>query len=130
MGRNRLFDPSGKPYNDEDPLGLLEKEFEEKDRKENPDLVQLFIEREAIKKDRARQFRINPPSRYELIFDFKEIIGKIKGMVVIFKKHNRFVKGRVQNIIGEEHLKVLEKGTKLPFYVQFKEVLSLRDNYA
>ena len=71
------FTPKGTKYNEEDPLGILAQEAEIQKKIDFPNPIQRFIESEALKKDKARMFRINRPSRYELELDFEDILKKL-----------------------------------------------------
>ena len=127
MGHKR-YTPKSTPYNEEDPLGLIQKEKELEKKLNEPSPVQLFIESEARKKDEARRFRIEKPTYHELRTEFAEIMHKLIGMVVIFECRGRYVKGRIDKV-QYGVFRVLERGTKKSYWVDFDECLSIKSNY-
>ena len=125
---HRLKNFHGNTFNEEDPLGVLEAQQEELRKLNEVSPIQYFIEHEAKKKDEARKFRIEPITQVELANDYFDIHAKLIGMVVIFKKGRHFIKGRIDKVMSG-FLKILERGTKIEYYPNFDEVLSLKRNY-
>lgn len=123
------FTPKGTKYNEEDPLGILAQEAEIQKKIDFPNPIQRFIESEALKKDKARMFRINRPSRYELELDFEDILKKLMGMVVTFETRKGYIRGRIDRI-WNGCVRAVQRGTKKEYWVDFDEVLSLKRNYS
>ncbi len=122
-----LYNPQGKRYNFSDPLGLVAHEKSIEKRLNEPSVVQSFIENEAIKKDRARRFRIEAPTKLELMYELKEIVEKLVGMVVTFERRG-YCHGRIK-YVSSTFFEVELRGTKEKVLVDYDEILRLRNNY-
>ena len=127
--RNKNVDPGGNKYNFTDPLGVIAKEKSIEEKLETPNVVQLFIEQEARKKDIARKFRITPLTQRELVFEFYDVIRKLINMVVVVETKRGYLKGRILSVKGGM-LYVCLRGTKECKYIDFNEVIKISNNYA
>ena len=124
----RLNTPGGEKYNPEDPLGIIAKEDKIKWRLSNPSALQQFIEAEAIKRDKARKFRLKPPTYEELKLEFEDILKKLFGMVVTAETHKGYIKGRITGF-GKGYVEVKQRGNKREWLIDFDEIIRLKKGY-
>ena len=117
----RLYTPKGNIYNESDPLGLLEAE---KPKQDTP--IHKFIRAEAVKKNLELS---EDPTFEEIREYFDEACRKLIGMKVSFKHQDSFIKAKIIGT-GRSSLWVEAKGTKDSYWIDFKEVLKLSNNYS